>query len=230
MADGLVEVKVMLPAERLAGFYELLGRFLGSETFEFEPATSMAEPPIHSRNWTRERLHQWTESAHPKMLNLNARLYLACLTPKARDFLLYLLKQKRFEAPAEEVVAALGLESTRALAGTLSTFGSVAKKTDLLQPFEFRTDPNLGTVYFIHPEIAKVLQQAFINRLEDQVKQEEELLAREQTAPEKRNEKLLRAIYGDKAFDETDAGMQIQTDEKVLDESDEPRTTNDTAR
>ena len=73
-------------------------------------------------------------------------------------FLRFLLNRDTFEAPAQEVVQHLGLASTHALAGTLSSFGKTAKRLGKHQPFEFREDPNLGTVYYIDPRIAEVFQ------------------------------------------------------------------------
>lgn len=167
--DSWVEIKVMVPSERLGMFYELLGGFLKNKVAEAVTPNSHGTASRSQlrktsqsqlRTWTDERLQMWTVDGSREERILSARQLLRELSPKARQFLQYLLGQATIEAPAEEVVQALNLNSTRVLAGHLSSFGSVSKRIGRYQPYEFRVDPDRGTVYFVDPEIAEVFRAA----------------------------------------------------------------------
>jgi len=151
----------MVPAERLGSFYEMIGQWLsrdGSDSVTPDFDVKLSESHLHP--WTDQRVQRWTmEGSREERIGL-ARQLLRELSPRARAFYLHLLEKDGFEAPAIDIVGALGLESTRALAGTLSSFGTVTRRINKSLPFEWRVEPDGATVYSIDPEIADVFQAA----------------------------------------------------------------------
>ena len=155
----------MIPSERIAPFYELLGRFLRDGDPEIvtpSPVNSVAQPQGKRtyKNWNEEQVHQWTAQGTHEERVRTARQFLHQLAPGARRFLEYLLDHEHSEAPADEIVRALKLESARTLAGQTSSFGFVAKRLKRLQPFHMRAGPSGESIYVIDPGIAKIFREA----------------------------------------------------------------------
>jgi len=159
-------VKVMVPSNRLAEFYEMHGAFLRDGAATPVPEASrpgplssqrrMAQGPLSA--WTDERVRMWTVDGTDEDRNLAVLQLMRDLSPKAGEFLRLLLERDSLEAPATEIVQHLGLSSSHALAGTLSSFGAAGKRLGRHQPFEWREDAALGTVYYLDPRIAKVFR------------------------------------------------------------------------
>jgi hypothetical protein len=154
-----VEVQVKIPADRLGEFYGLLGQFLA------ESASDSAARPYSAdksdaapEDWSSKRIEMWTSDGSNEDRERKIRRYMSALNSIGFRFLQYLLQQDEHEAAASVIVRDLGFNSPRSLAGSLATFGFMRNRFGLLQPFEARTDSDVGTVYFIPPEIAKVLR------------------------------------------------------------------------
>lgn len=177
--DNLVEVTVLVPRHKLAKFYTLHGRLLKGHRHgdDFGGRRGEAREGFgrgrhgHDRHefgdrgfgrWNQrtpeERSVAWAEGTDEQRLE-DAKAYYTTLSDTARRFLDLLIDDERSEIPASELIEALGLESNRVLAGSLSSFGRKARRIGRVQPFGFETDDSGATIYYLPDDIAALFRE-----------------------------------------------------------------------
>jgi hypothetical protein len=135
---GMLEVTVLVPAERLAEFHSLYARWLDNSAGRGDESVS--------QNIER---HRWTGDERDL-----ATWLLPKLAPKARAFfeLLWATPGRAFST--EEVMRSLGLESDRQVAGTLAWTGRYCASRGYWSPILW--DERLG--YRMDPTVATLLK------------------------------------------------------------------------
>lgn len=117
------------------------------------------------REFTEERVAQWTTGSSPEAVISDAVAYLDEITERGRQILKLLLGNPNYMAASNEVLAVLHIPSTKELSGVTQTFHAAYKRTGRYRPFDLTPVAGSKSMYFIPHEIALVLKLAFQRRI-----------------------------------------------------------------
>lgn len=161
-----VQVQVNVPAERLGSFHEMFGRWLQVDVDGSDVrASKQPVGKVGGAGPFQLRDEGWRTGPMEQRLRDAQRLYRS-LAPGAQEILDFWIEHPGERIPAEDLARAVGAESSRVIAGRLSTFGFKNEAREPKDggrglPFHWTARPAPeSSLYWMESDVAELFREA----------------------------------------------------------------------